>query len=371
MKVFVVAILALAMASPRTAQAVQPNPPPPPKPAPQATKPPPAKSQTPPQAAPPAPKPAPKPAANLIIALPPTAQADSVQHFLLKPYAEAGGLPLATPAWDGASLDTLKPLAPDLLLLAGPLLTTGCKSGALNHLDWNRLGRDRYQPAAITDCGAGAYQETMLLAWDPEKLQAPPNWGDFWDVARHPGRRGLPRTARNTLEIALLADGVAPNDLYRTLRTQDGQDRAFRKLDQLKPYVIWWDKPAEAAQLLATGKVLLTAAPAAAVLKAENAKRHFGLQWNASLSAWRSWAVPKDAAHAGQAALALLIAADPARQSNFAQATAEGPAARDALPLLPPTLQLAPTTAGIATDETFWAENAEKLEPRFLAWQSK
>ena len=33
------------------------------------------------------------------------------------------------------------------------------------------------------------------------------------------------------LEFALLADGVAPADVYTVLATQEGQDRAFAKLD--------------------------------------------------------------------------------------------------------------------------------------------
>ena len=67
-----------------------------------------------------------------------------------------------------------------------------------------------------------------------------PGWADFWDVAKYPGKRGLRRSAETNLEFALLADGVAPGDVYKTLRTSEGVDRAFRKLDQLKPYIVWW-----------------------------------------------------------------------------------------------------------------------------------
>jgi putative spermidine/putrescine transport system substrate-binding protein len=263
-------------------------------------------------------------------------------------------------------------LTPDLVLAPGPLLTAGCKAQLFNKLDWGRLDRDRYQQSAVSDCGVGAYQLTTVLAWDLDKLPAAPNWGDFWDVARHPGRRGLQRTARGSLEIALLADGVSPGDVYRTLRSQEGQDRAFRRLDQLKPYVIWWDKPADAAQLLATGKVLLTAVPASAVLKLQNAKRHFGVQWSGSLATWLSWSVPHDAPKPGASALALLVAGDLARQANFATATLDAPASRDALALLPATPALqAPATDAFSFDESFWAENGDKLEARFAAWLAK
>ncbi len=339
---------------------------------------------TPAAAGPPSPKPAAKPApapvaksvvaqsASLIVAMPSGGPDEVAQRLLLKPYTEAGGLKVVVLPWDNGSLESLKTPSPDLVLATGAQLAAGCKAQSFNRLDWGRLNRDRYQPGAVSDCGVGVYQETTVLAWDPAKLSTPPNWGDFWDVARHPGRRGLQRAARTTVEIALLADGVAPGDLYRTMRTPDGLDRAFRKLDQLKPYVIWWDKPAEAAQALATGKVLLTAAPAAAVLKLETDKRHFGVQWNASLASWHSWAVPHDTARPEAVALALLVAGDLARQAGFAAATLEAPSARDAFALLPamPMLQAGPGV-GVAVDDGFWAEDGEKLEARFAAWLGK
>ena len=48
------------------------------------------------------------------------------------------------------------------------------------------------------------------------------------------------RRVRGNLEFALIADGVAPGDVYKVLATSEGVDRAFRKLDQLKPYIVWW-----------------------------------------------------------------------------------------------------------------------------------
>jgi putative spermidine/putrescine transport system substrate-binding protein len=364
MRVFAVLALGLLAASPKAPTESHATPPPSPPPASPAA---PGKA-----AAKPPEKPAPPAPPTLAVALPGGAPLDAIQHFLLKPYTEAGGLPVTPFPWDGGSLDGLKKPAPDLVLVTAAQLSAGCKAQIFNRLDWNRLGRDRYQPEAVSDCGVGAYQETTALAWDPEKLQAAPNWGDFWDVARHPGRRGLPHTARFTLEIALMADGVTTGDIYRTLRSPDGLDRAFRKLDQLKPYIVWWDKPADAAQMLATGRVLLTAAPAGAVLRLTTAKRHFGVQWTGSLAAWHSWAVPHGAARPDAAALALLVAGDLARQANFAQATFEAPAARDALALLPPSLQLQATgNSALTYDEGFWAENGEKLEARFAAWVAK
>ena len=71
---------------------------------------------------------------------------------------------------------------------------------------------------------------------DRNKLaRAPASWADFWDVKKFPGKRALRKGPKYTLEFALMADGVAPKDVYKVLAGKDGQDRAFKKLDELKP----------------------------------------------------------------------------------------------------------------------------------------
>jgi putative spermidine/putrescine transport system substrate-binding protein len=320
-------------------------------------------------------------------AIPPGEGREAFRRLLLKPYADATSTVLADQPWPdpptgGAGLDTvLKPASgpePDLILLNGVQLAAACKGPALAKLDWTTLGRDRYLPQAVSPCGAGAYVSALALAWDRDKLPAAPTWSDFWDVARHPGGRGLPRTARYDLEIALLADGVSPNDIYRTLRTPDGLDRAFRKLDQLKPYILWWDKPGQPAEMLAAGHVLLTASPTGPLLQTSDAThRAYGLQWQGSLMDVYSLAVPQAAPHPLAATQALLIASDIARQADFGRATGLGPTNRAAIDLLPPGARAASPTApanvqnALFIDDGFWAENEEKLQARFAAWAAK
>jgi putative spermidine/putrescine transport system substrate-binding protein len=317
----------------------------------------------------------------LFAALAPGSPHEAIVKLLLKPYAEATGTPLGQPAWDG-SQDELKKLeaahAVDLALLDGPRLAALCRAQLVQKLDWGGLGRDRFLPGAATDCGAGAYLAATVLAWDRDKLAGTPAWGDFWDVTRHPGRRGLHRGARGNLEIALMADGVAPADVYRMLRSAEGVDRAFRKLDQLKPYILWWDQPAQPAQMLASAKVLMTSAPASFLPEiGGTGPAHVGVQWAGSLSEVEAWAIAKDAPHADAALMAIGIAADPARQAEFARSTRLGPATRPGFSLLPEAVRAqspslpANLGAGLAIDEGFWLDAGEKLDARFAAWIGK
>jgi hypothetical protein len=54
--------------------------------------------------------------------------------------------------------------------------------------------------------------------------------------------------AKYTLEFALMADGVPVKDVYKVLASKEGQDRAFKKLDELKPNIQWWEAGAQPPQ---------------------------------------------------------------------------------------------------------------------------
>ncbi len=319
-------------------------------------------------AAPPADQDAPQP---LTVAIRTGSGRESAARIFVKPYAEATGTPLNTPAFDGA-LDAAKA---DVALVDGPALAAGCRAQVFARIDWSGLGRDRFLAQAASDCGVGAFLSATVLAWDQNKLHTTPGWGDFWDVARFPGRRGLQKVARRNLEFALLADGVAPGDIYRTLRSADGVDRAFRKLDQLKPYIEWWDQPGQPAQFLASGKVLMTSAPSATL--PSGAKSHLGLQWAGCLDDVASWAILHAAAHARGAMALIGIASDAARQAEFAKVTGLGPSTTPGFFLLPEEARGANPAAPAhlqscaAMDEGFWLDNGDKLEARFAAWLSK
>ena len=108
----------------------------------------------------------------------------------------------------------------------------GCAEGIFEPIDYARLGlspRDMLPGAAI-ECGVGNVAWSMVLVFDHSRLSdgGPEGWTDFFDPVRFPGGRGLRRGALGNLEIALMADGVAPEDVYALLRTPAGTDAYSR-----------------------------------------------------------------------------------------------------------------------------------------------
>lgn len=300
---------------------------------------------------------------------------------VLTPFSASTGIPAVLLGWPGGLTVLRDKIASgannwDLVMVDGQELLPGCDEGLFEKLNWAAVGgKDHYVPAAVSDCGVGAAFTSLVLAWDRDKFQATPGWADFWDVARYPGKRGLRRGPRGNLELALIADGVPPADIYRLLRTDDGLDRAFRKLDQIKPYVAWYDPGRQAAQLLGSGDVLMTSADSPSIMVANRAdQHHFGVQWQGCLTSVLSWVVMKGSANAPEAVQVLAFAADPARQAALSAASAFGAVVKGANDLLAPDQQAASPSAnlagGLALDEAFWRDNGDKLTQRFEAWLS-
>lgn len=304
-----------------------------------------------------------------------------VHQVLATPFTAATGIPVRVLGWSGgltALRNRLKTPSSDwdVVEVDPQELADGCTEGLFVKLDWSAIGgKDHYLPQGVSDCGVGAALTTVVLAWDRDKFPAAPNWADFWDVAKFPGKRGLFKGVRGNLEFALMADGVAPADVYKVLATSEGVDRAFRKLDQLKPYIVWWQTGKEAAHILSSGDVLMTTAPAGRIVLANRVDhRNFGIQWKAGLYSAKSWAIVKGSPDQRQAEQFLYFAGMPAVEARLFEKAAMAGLAKGANEGLPPDLAAmsASTPANLSAagpiDAAFWHDNLTKLRQRFDAW---
>ncbi|KPL53462.1 hypothetical protein ABB55_15575 [Prosthecomicrobium hirschii] len=114
-------------------------------------------------------------------------------------------------------------------------------SGARDKL-WEPLDMAIIKPSALVSQPAPDYMPMYLysggLLWDAKRTpdgKHPVDFAGFYDFERFPGRRVMRSLASETLEVALVADGVAPKDLYPL-----DVERAFRALDRMKKHVTKW-----------------------------------------------------------------------------------------------------------------------------------
>jgi len=219
------------------------------------------------------------------------------------------------------------------------------------------------------------FASSIALAFNPDKLKNAPNsWTDFWDLRKYPGKRGLRRSAKYTLEIALLADGVAPSDIYRVLATRQGADRAFNKLDRIKANVIWWQAPAQPSVWLTSGNVVMSAADIFWIDAAQQQGKKLNINRSASIYDVNSWAIVKGNHNAADTYRFIAFASKPENQKVFSENIAYAPTNARAVPLLDAETADKLPTAGanlngaLAIDGQFWAHQGKVLEERFEKW---
>jgi putative spermidine/putrescine transport system substrate-binding protein len=208
-----------------------------------------------------------------------------------------------------------------------------------------------------------------VLAYRTDKLggKVPKGWADFFDLDAFPGRRGLRNyPAGAVLEIALLADGVAPEDLYPL-----DFKRAFAKLDTIRDRTIFWTTGAQSAQLLSDGEVSMAQVWNGRVFPLQQAGAPVAIQWNEHFIQADAMVVPRGA----NVEYAMQLAAFCLRADNNAKLTEYipyGPTNRESLALVKPTMKRhLPTTyldIGIDFDNIWLNAHREEVSSRWQNW---
>lgn len=301
-----------------------------------------------------------------------------------EPFMKATGINVVASEYNGemakvkAMVDT-KSVSWDVLEVEDNDLARGCDEGLFEKLDYSKIGNKAdFVPGAAQQCGIGIFVWSTVLAYDADKLKvAPKGWKDFWDVKKYPGKRSLRKTARGSLEFALMADGVEPKDVYKVLRTPAGVNRAFNKLDQLKPYIQWWEAGAQPPQYLASGDVVMSSAYNGRIASVQQSGKNLQVVWDGSLYQFDDWVIPKGSPNKDAALKFIAFASKPENQKVFSQNIAYGPTNKGAIRLLDKqTLASLPTAPqnmknALNMNVEFWADYGENLEQRFNAWAAK
>ncbi|SNT05328.1 putative spermidine/putrescine transport system substrate-binding protein [Pseudomonas japonica] len=267
----------------------------------------------------------------------------------------------------------------DIVEVESPELLRGCEEGLFERLDPALLGNaDHYIANTVSECGVASYVWSMVMAYNPAKVGTPPaSWADFWDTTKYPGKRGLRKGAKYTLEAALLADGVSKAELYQVLATPAGVSRAFAKLDQIKSSIQWWEAGAQPPQWLAANDVVMSAAYNGRIAVAQKEGTNLGIVWNGGLYDPDHWAIVKGSPNKALAERFIVFASQADTQKTFSSNIPYGPVNKQTLGALPMDIQAQLPTApanleqGLLVDSSFWVDHGEELEERFNAWAAR
>ena len=219
---------------------------------------------------------------------------------------------------------------------------------------------------------------SVAIGWRDKAYpgKEPSGWAAFWDTKNFPGQRSMRKHPIYALEMALIADGVPMDKLYPL-----DVDRAFKKLEQLKPHVlVWWSSGAQSAQVLKDGEVDMVAAWNGRIQALETEPEGKGgkvkTTFNQQIIVSDSWMIPKGAPNRELALKAIAIMSRPevnARISNYINYAPSnmkgydtGVIPKDKLPGLPNSPEN--FEKGFVQDVAWWVNNADAMVKRFDAF---
>ncbi|WP_227268479.1 polyamine ABC transporter substrate-binding protein [Roseobacter weihaiensis] len=239
--------------------------------------------------------------------------------------------------------------------------------GLLEELDYSIIDVSDFYPGLYTDHCVGGDVFSTVYAWNTETYGAdgPQSWADFWDVEKFPGSRAYRGTVAGALEPALMADGVAPEDVYDVLGSEEGIERALNKIRELRPHIaVFWTSGAQHAQLMKDGEVDMTTGWNGRFDNAAKDGAQVAYSFNQALLDYDCFAIPKGAPNKDTAMAFLAEISKPEYQDDLPTYITYGPTNKAAY-------ETGVIDAEVAAGLPSSPENAALQLPVSLAWYAE
>ncbi|MCX8566884.1 MAG: putative spermidine/putrescine transport system substrate-binding protein [Glomeribacter sp. 1016415] len=305
------------------------------------------------------------------------------QDILYQPFTDKTGIPVRSVQSDAEPTAQIRTMVKsksylwDMVAIshrAIPFLTIGKEV----YLEKHELEDDpivsSIPPHFRSQYGVGTNAYATVLAYRTDAFkgrQAPQLWKDFWDVKGFPGRRSLRKLPYDTIEIALMADGVPAKEVYPC-----NLDRALRSLDKIKSDVsVWWvGSGPQTEHFLKTREVDLIPVFSIWAQAAIDAGAPVAISWEQHLYGCHNWAILKGTPNADACRQFIRFACLPERQALLAP-YGIGPTHPDAFKpnyIDPKYVKRLPThpdnlKKGLFIDASYWLKQDDIIQ-RFNHW---
>lgn len=280
----------------------------------------------------------------------------------------------------------------DVIDLSLQTVDQACELGLLEQIDHGDL-KDApdgtsvtadFLPDGLRKCGVASVAWSLAIVYDKRKMKKkskPATARDFFNIKRFPGKRSMRRGPKLNLELALLADGVAPSDVYNMLETDEGLYRALNRMEKLRGNIVWWDRGHEPLKHLSDGKAAMATAFNGRIFSTiAGEQQPFGIIWDGQIYNIDLWAVPKGAKNRERAFEFIAFATQTDRLAQQAKWFPYGPMRKSAVRQIgehaEAGLKMAPyipTAAknfenALRIDEAWWDQHNNKMTAIFEAW---
>jgi putative spermidine/putrescine transport system substrate-binding protein len=260
----------------------------------------------------------------------------------------------------------------DVVDVTGAFLEVAIKDGLLEKIDTRLVNVGRIDPRFVSDHGVGCIVWSYNLGFSTTAFPngAPRVWADLFDLRKFPGKRTLLDQPVASLEVALLADGVAPDKLYPL-----DVERAFRKLEAIKKQTVFWSTNSQSQQLFVDREVVAGIILNGRVYDAAQKGAKIALSWEQNIQAVDYLVVPKGSRNRDAAMRLIDTMTVAENQTRVANMIAYSPTNLAGLkgidPKIEPWLCTTPDNLkkGLVINQAYWRDNLAGLTERWTAWK--
>ena len=262
----------------------------------------------------------------------------------------------------------------DITEIGGQDAIRATKLDLVEKIDDKIVDRSKYPEAVRTPYVFASSVYTTIIGYRTDVFKGgthPKSWADWWDVKKFPGARSMRNHPTDNLEFALIADGVPKDKVYPI-----DFDRAFKKLDQIKPHVtVWWSTGQQPAQLLLDKEVVLATGWNGRFYDIIKKGAPVEIEWNEGALKQGSFVIPKGAKNPYWANKMLSEMSVPQQQAIYATELGYPGLNLESLNFV--DAKVKPYLPTLYVEKQFWiddawyAENGAKAQELWNAWMLK
>lgn len=302
---------------------------------------------------------------------------ESIKNNLFDPYSEETGVEVL---YDSTGSNVAKLISMsesgsmnlDLIDAEDSSLAQFIAADILEPIETSDFTGDLANPEAVTEYSVPWYTFSRNLFWNAEQVpQGLNSWSDLFDTENNPGKRGFVSLPWGTLEGALIADGVAVEDLYPL-----DLDRAFAKLDEIRDDAIFFSSNGDLQNAISQGEIAMGYGNLARIKSvAESGAVPLEYTWVGAVLSTQQLVIPAGAPNKDDALKAIEYSMKPETQEAILADLGYTPSLASVLDSLDEDeLSDLPGTQQTASDETFsididwWAENGDEALRQWQDW---
>jgi putative spermidine/putrescine transport system substrate-binding protein len=243
----------------------------------------------------------------------------------------------------------------------------------LEPLDYSLIPRDEVIEGFAGDYRVADMTYGVALAYNTDKTagKVPAGWADFFDTTKFPGKRGMwDYSEGGIFEVALMADGVKPGDLYPL-----DLARATKKLDTIKDDFVFWGSGADSQELIGSGEVAMTLIWNGRGWSAKHTdNKPVEIQWNQAIITADYLVVPKGTPNKDAAMKFIAYAVCAGNNAKPSEFIPYGPINKNSKPAPANLPDLAVSNADENSayfDDTYLIDNYAEIDAAYQDWKTR